>query len=306
MPNPGALTGHDADDVAIVHGTSLGGRPSRSRLRDLRPHDRTAFNTLAKRLAPSLSLLLAGPRMGAYTRLAETYLAILQGKGSGTGWGLDTEVHAALSTIDNTEPLLFDVGAHRGSWSLQMRSYLPRARFVLFEPQPACQAAIVSHGVPEFTLVGRAVSSACGTGEMYTAGATAAIASLHRRRDSYFDSLEFSPLEIETVTIDSVVAERSIDTIDFLKLDIEGHELEALRGAAGSLAEGRIKALSFEFGSGNLNSRTYFRDFWDLLTESHFDLYRVLPSGRLSPIREYYEDCEHFRGVSNYVARRHD
>ena len=40
--------------------------------------------------------------------------------------------------------------------------------------------------------------------------------------------------------------------------------LEALKGAANSLASGMIKALAFEFGSGNLNSRTFFRDFWDL------------------------------------------
>ena len=63
-----------------------------------------------------------------------------------------------------------------------------------------------------------------------------------------------------------------------------------------------IKALTFEFGSGNVNSRTFFRDFWDLLNPLGYKIYRILPSSRMMPIKEYYEDCEYFRGVSNYLA----
>jgi hypothetical protein len=51
-----------------------------------------------------------------------------------------------------------------------------------------------------------------------------------------------------------------------MKMDIEGHELFALRGAKRALARGVIRPLSFEFGTGNINSRTFFRDYWDLLT----------------------------------------
>jgi FkbM family methyltransferase len=40
---------------------------------------------------------------------------------------------------------------------------------------------------------------------------------------------------VKVVTIDEVMAECSIDVLDFLKLDVEGHELAALRGASKSL-----------------------------------------------------------------------
>jgi hypothetical protein len=60
--------------------------------------------------------------------------------------------------------------------------------------------------------------------------------------------------------------------------------------------------LTFEFGSGQINSRTFFHDFWDLLQPLGFALRRICPGGRTVPVDEYYEDLEYFRGVTNYLA----
>jgi hypothetical protein len=104
------------------------------------------------------------------------------------------------------------------------------------------------------------------------------------------------------VSIDSFMEAHAIEFVDFMKMDIEGHELFALQGAARALARGAIRALSFEFGAGNINSRTFFRDYWDLLTKHGYEIYRVLPGGRTLRIVRYDEDLEYFRSVSNYVA----
>ena len=85
-------------------------------------------------------------------------------------------------------------------------------------------------------------------------------------------------------------------------MDVEGHELFVLRGARQSLASRKIGALSFEFGCGNINSRTFFRDFWELLTGAGFSIWRITPSGKYLPVGDYYEDLEYFRGLANYVA----
>jgi hypothetical protein len=68
-----------------------------------------------------------------------------------------------------------------------------------------------------------------------------------------------------------------------MKMDIEGHELFALRGAQRSLAAGKIGALAFEFGCGDINSRTFFRDYWELLTAANFAIYRIPPMARPFP-----------------------
>ena len=106
---------------------------------------------------------------------------------------------------------------------------------------------------------------------------------------------------VPTITIDEFAAEHGLTTIDLLKMDIEGHELEALHGAANLLGAGRIKALTFEFGGCNIDSRTYFQDFWYLLTGYGFRLYRLLPGAGLMPIQKYTEDLESFV-TTNYAA----
>jgi hypothetical protein len=64
-------------------------------------------------------------------------------------------------------------------------------------------------------------------------------------------------------------------------MDLEGNELAALKGAKDALAAKNILALSFEFGSSNFNSRTFFYDLFHLLTSHSYKLKRMLPTGRL-------------------------
>jgi hypothetical protein len=51
-----------------------------------------------------------------------------------------------------------------------------------------------------------------------------------------------------------------------------------------------------------VNSRTFFRDFWELLAPLSFELRRICPGGKTTVVKSYYEDLEPFRGVTNYVA----
>lgn len=48
--------------------------------------------------------------------------------------------------------------------------------------------------------------------------------------------------------------------IDLAKLDIEGHELNALRGFGNAI--NAVNVLQFEFGGCSIDTHTYFQDFW--------------------------------------------
>jgi hypothetical protein len=102
-------------------------------------------------------------------------------------------------------------------------------------------------------------------------------------------------------TLDGFCRERRIPRIDFLKMDAEGHELFILRGAKSMLRGGQISALSFEFGAANVDSRTWFKDFWDLLTPLYYRFWRIMPGGRLLPIPAYRMSLDG-AGKANYVA----
>jgi len=270
------------------------------------PHEQTFANKIGKILAKPLSCLVANSRMERFSRFAELYWCILLGKGAGTGWAMEAEIKAAKSAIRRSAPVIFDVGANTGEWSVAIKQLYPQAQLVLFEPQPACQQIIIAKQISGSVLIPKAVSATAGqTVKLFTSGDTAGLASLHERRDSCFNDLSFTSLDVATVTIDDVIRDQKITCVDFMKMDVEGHEFEVLKGARKSMEGLIIKALSFEFGSGNINSRTYFRDFWDLLNGLGYAIYRILPSARLMPIKEYYEDCEYFRGATNYVAILH-
>lgn len=253
---------------------------------------------LAKWLIPAAARFLSSQRAQVTISLGETAAALLQGKGAGSGWDLDAEVVAAVPFI-RAGATVFDVGANIGEWSRAVRAHVPDVRLYLFEPQEACTHHLRIDGA---TVVQAAVGESEGCADLHSPSHMAGNASLHDRKDTYFHAQTFTSTRVQVISIDSFMAKHAIQSVDFMKMDIEGHELFALRGASKALSSGAIRAISFEFGSGNINSRTFFHDYWDLLTPYGFKIYRVLPRGRLLPIVRYDEDLEYYRGVSNYFA----
>jgi len=264
------------------------------------------MNSAGKRVTPALSLLTRKANMMEATDFFASYLNLLTGRGSGTGWDRGEESVAA-NVIRNSKadsPTVIDCGANRGNWTREVRHRLGTGKgtWIALEPNSGCLPYLQT--VPNLEVIRAAAGEFIGVTTLYKSDGTSELASLHRREDSYATSLalEVESESVPMVTLDSVIAQRALARVDFLKMDLEGHELFALRGAADSLRSGRIRALSFEFGSGNVNSRTFFRDFWQLLTPLHYSISRICPGGALVPVRDYYETLEYFRGVSNYVA----
>jgi len=107
-------------------------------------------------------------------------------------------------------------------------------------------------------------------------------------------SLDLSEV-VTTTTLDYWFRSSGISRINFLKVDVEGHELEAFRGGAHVLSSGLVDALQFEFGGCNIDSKTYFRDFFSLLATAHgFKLFRLAPGKRLVDMNRYSEVLECF------------
>lgn len=257
----------------------------------------------SKRLAPTISRLLLYPPAATALRYITMYLDVIQGKGSGAGWDLESEAVIARSLIRSSYPIIFDIGAHSGSWSKAMlRVFAPHCHIYQFEPAKQNLVQLRKEQSDNTTLIEKAVSEKPGTAAFYSAHTASDTSSLYRRRESIFQDHEYFSEIVEVTTIDEVIEEFDLDTVHFLKMDIEGHELAALKGAEKALSGHRIKALTFEFGSGNINSRTFFHDFWDLLVPLGYSIWRICPGGVLLPIKEYYEDLEYFRNVTNYVA----
>ena len=127
------------------------------------------------------------------------------------------------------------------------------------------------------------------------------IASLYDRQLDHL-GVDYSMSEtVKLSTLDEYCKRNGISSIDWLKMDVEGNELNVLKGAEEMLSRHGIRALQMEFGGCNIDSRTYFRDFWNLL---HND-FRVFYVGvdALIEITGYSETLEIFT-TTNFIFYR--
>jgi FkbM family methyltransferase len=207
-------------------------------------------------------------------------------------------------------PVIFDVGANLGNWSLQcLEHFRQHVRLYIFEPSRytfdrLTENLSATHG----TLLGKMVfpfnmglSDATQAAMLYYDKKLSGMASVYKRKLNHFaKSLNYEE-KIEVMTLDDFCQRQDIGRIHFLKMDTEGHELNILKGAEKMIAASAIDFIQFEFGGCNIDSRTYFQDFFYYLTPK-YRVYRVCKDG-LRQISSYKEQYEVFV-TANYLAER--
>jgi hypothetical protein len=131
---------------------------------------------------------------------------------------------------------------------------------------------------------------------------------IHCLDDSELSSVFRWPHGKPTTTIsctvstgDDYCATHGIDHIDFLKLDVEGAELLALRGFRQMLGAGQIDVIQFEYGSVNILPRVLLKDIVEFLTEHGYVVGKVYPT--YIDYKPYELKDEDFLGP-NYLAIR--
>jgi FkbM family methyltransferase len=202
----------------------------------------------------------------------------------------------------NSIPVVFDVGANVGEYAFEVLNILsPAAQLHCFEPAKWTFDRLRTRfgSNPRVHLHNIGFSASAGEAALYSDTECSGIASMYDRDLSSVGRQYAGSESIRLDTIDAFCEAQRIERIHLLKLDVEGHELCALTGAARMLREKRIKWIQFEFGGCNIDSRTYLKDFFDLLN-ADYQLSRILRSG-LAPIQTYREMPEIFV-TTNYLA----
>ena len=213
-------------------------------------------------------------------------------------------------TIIDPSPVLFDVGANVGEMASMLRQTFPSARVVAFEPNPVTFEALTKGVGEAVECIAAGLGSTEGSGTLYCyrRDQQSGHASVYRDVFEIYEGYgvegarDLTSFEFPIRTLDAVCRELGIEKIDFLKIDVEGHEIEVLRGATGMLAKRGISLIQFEFNDCHVMSRTFMRDFYDLLHD--FTFFRLGPD-HLIPMGPYAARLEIFQ-YQNVLAVRSD
>ena len=233
----------------------------------------------------------------------------LQGMGIGLAESEATELRALSYAAERIasrgkceQPVVFDVGANVGKYTALALSVFANPRLFCFEPSHTAFSVLQQRfGSPErgsISMHRLALSDSHGQACLHANHAGSGLASLYKR-DLRFAGIPFEFSEpVKATTLDIFCDVFNIDKIQYLKLDVEGAELSVLSGARRLLQSRRIEFIQFEFGGTDIDSRTFFRDFWNIL--QGYNIYRMMSKG-LGLIESYHEGREIF-GYQNYFA----
>lgn len=239
----------------------------------------------------------------------DLYKKALMGMNVGMGSNLESSgelyVLKFLKSSCQKMEVLFDVGANVGDYTKNLQLFFPGAKIHCFEPARETFRTLSDNIIGANVILNNmGISNEEKKGTIYFDKENSGLASLYNRQLDYF-GLEFSREEqVELVTLDYYCQSHGIDRIDFLKMDIEGNEYNALLGAENLLKENKIGVIQIETGGANMDSRTYFRDFWNLLHRD-FEVFRILQDG-FKRIDCYEEQLECFVTTNWMFIRRSD
>lgn len=237
--------------------------------------------------------------------IVEEKAQIAMGKGFGAS-STEDEASAIAYFVKkhNFQQLcVLDVGANLGNWTASIIEALPGVSVVAFEPSQKAFSHLTDRY--RFTtnvhLVNKALGRVDAETSLYADESASGLGSMTRRRVQHF-GIEFNYEEkIEVIQLDTWLSTEGINhKPNILKMDVKGHELDVLAGSTNSL--GAIRIVQFEFGGSNIDTRTYFQDFWYFFHKLNFQIYRISPSGP-KIISNYRESDETFR-PTNYLAVR--
>ena len=175
------------------------------------------------------------------------YKLALLGMNAGMGGDVNAsgENNVLFRVRDNasgSQPItIFDVGANKGQYSSNILRVLSdrETEIHCFEPGHETFRELSSSlgGRENVTLNNFGLSDKKSEGTLWYDKTGSGLASLYKRQLDYF-GIDFEHSEtVKLDTLDSYIAAKNVGTIDLLKIDVEGNELNVLNGAEKALAE---------------------------------------------------------------------
>lgn len=172
-----------------------------------------------------------------------------------------------------------DIGAHTGNWSFVMRALNPALRhLVIFEPQRKYHKKLeeMSFDGVEKRVYGCGVSDK--EGALVVKGGTSSASFLDAAisQTVYFpQSFNVEEEQVEVRILDKIYGEDKLPYPDVIKLDVQGYELNVLKGATNILSKAKYLVIELSF-------REFYKGqppLWELLRHLEQSSYVMVSHG---------------------------
>lgn len=194
--------------------------------------------------------------------------------------------------------IVVDAGANIGLISIFCALRAGQSGMVLsFEPHPETypilQKNIAINGISQIKAYKKALGSASGTAKIYSN------LQINRGAASLVEFREDSPsFDIEVDSLDEVLKQQKISHVDLIKIDVEGFEMEVLKGAEGILSRENGPILVVECSNTRNNFNYSMEELFDFLNKKYcYSIYKLSHSkekiSRLVSVQSSKELPEH-------------
>jgi FkbM family methyltransferase len=195
--------------------------------------------------------------------------------------------------------IAFDIGANYGDWLIESIMAWPQCQVHAFEVAPLTFEGLRnrlkrSPWLDRATLNPFGLSDTSGEQTMfYFPEHPDLTCDLSRH-----EALESIPFEAHLVTGDQYAGEHAIETVDFLKIDVEGAEHRVLKGFAKFLEARKVQCIQFEYGAFATQTRVLLGDYYTLLSQNYW-IGKIYPTH--VDFKDYHWTMEDFR-FANYCC----
>jgi len=194
--------------------------------------------------------------------------------------------------------IIIDGGANVGDYSLMVSRTIPECKIYAFEPVKSTFNKLMEN-IREYSWIHPIMTG------LFKENCSLEINLFTADEHSSLYDIQGLPEKsnqkqtIKLIRGDDFMIEKNIDSIDFLKLDIEGAEYDALLGFENCIKSGKVKAIQFEYGYINITTKKLLIDFYNFFEKNNYIVGKIFP--KKVEFRKYNFIYEDFIGP-NFIA----
>jgi FkbM family methyltransferase len=209
-----------------------------------------------------------------------------------------------IKKLASTNPsVIIDGGANIGRYSEWLSQYIPGATVYAFEPVQDTFRSLVEkfEKNDHFVLVNKGLYKEVAEKQIHLSSSNTH-STIYQAVGANNNST--ASTSIQLMDGDSFCTQHNIAYIDFMKLDIEGAEYDALQGFKNMLSSGKIRLIQFEYGYINITTKNLLIDYYRLFEEHGYIVGKLFP--KVVEFRPYETKYEDFLGPNFIAVRKTD